>query len=96
MKECIDRKKLLQKINTGMSLIEVMQAIIDAPIAVPEATTGNEVNLCESCENTYPECPKNARLIFGDGRGNDNICACSEYKPLTKREWAKCDKEEKG
>jgi len=44
----------------------------------------NTVHLCESCSNTYPEC--NAESIgFGDGEGNDNVCCCSHYEPLIKR-----------
>ena len=43
-------------------------------------TTGNQVHLCDSCKYTYPECPNDANVIFGDGKGNDNICACSRYE----------------
>ena len=46
--------------------------------------TGNKVNLCDSCSQSYPECPSEfENLIFGDGIGNDNICACSYYSPST-------------
>lgn len=39
----------------------------------------NEVNLCDSCYETYPECdPLN--IIFGTGQGDDNICACDIYE----------------
>lgn len=44
----------------------------------------NEVNLCDSCKQTYPECPSTTEdVLFGDGKGDDNICACALYKPKT-------------
>ena len=33
MKEYIDKTALMKKVHTGMNIIEVMQAIIDAPAA---------------------------------------------------------------
>lgn len=42
----------------------------------------NQVNLCDSCTYTYPECPSEKhKVIFGNGIGNDNICACNKYQP---------------
>ena len=50
-----------------------------------EGTTfalNNQVNLCDSCTYTYPECPSEKDdVIFGNGIGNDNICACNKYQP---------------
>ena len=44
----------------------------------------NKVNLCDSCKHDYPEC--NGKVVFGDGKGMDNICCCNEYVPVrTKR-----------
>ena len=44
------------------------------------AQPDNKVHLCDSCQHTYPECPCNRDdVIFGNGTGNDNICACSKY-----------------
>jgi len=48
---------------------------------VQEIGLSNKVNLCDSCTWKYPEC-KYDNLIFGDGKGDDNICACSNYAPL--------------
>ena len=45
----------------------------------------NQVNLCDSCEWEYPDCPRCAEIVFGTGTGGDNICACNEYLPLTTR-----------
>ena len=42
----------------------------------------NAVNLCDSCTHFYPGCPAaEDEVVFGDGIGHDNICACSEYQP---------------
>jgi len=50
---------------------------------------GNKVHLCESCKHDYPECTTEIHdVIFGDGKGNDNIVCCSHYEPLQKRGWA--------
>lgn len=50
-----------------------------------EGTTSalnNQVNLCDSCTYTYPECPSEKDdVIFGNGIGNDNICGCNKYQP---------------
>lgn len=48
--------------------------------------TDNSVNLCDSCVNQIPECWNRCEIIceviFGDGKGYDNICCCNGYKPL--------------
>lgn len=45
----------------------------------------NKVNLCDSCSYEHAECPSAlTNVMFGDGVGNDNICACSKYKPGVK------------
>ena len=49
---------------------------------LPPAQPDNQTNLCDSCNYSYPDCPsKNDDVIFGNGIGNDNICACNKYKP---------------
>lgn len=48
--------------------------------------TGNSVNLCDSCRRTYPDCDvRGDGVVFGDGIGGDNICACCLYDPMVKR-----------
>lgn len=42
----------------------------------------NKVNLCDSCKLNYPDCMSD-NIIFGDGKGDDNICACNTYTPIT-------------
>lgn len=67
------------------------QQIIMALPSVQPQISGNAVNLCETCKYDFPECPKDSNVIFGDGKGSDNVCACSSYEvytvPISKREW---------
>lgn len=47
----------------------------------------NQVHLCDSCRHVYPECPSEKDdVIFGNGKGNDNICACNKYEPTAQPE----------
>ena len=46
----------------------------------------NEVHLCVSCINDYPMCDS-CNIYFGDGVGNDNICSCSSYEPVSLRNY---------
>lgn len=48
----------------------------------------NQINLCDSCKYLYPACPSGEEddVIFGNGIGNDNICACNKYDPLKTKE----------
>lgn len=47
-----------------------------------EHIQNNSVHLCDSCQYTFPACPsRDSDVIFGDGKGNDNICACNKYLP---------------
>ena len=60
---------------------------------LPSAQPDNQIHLCDSCEYNYPECPcKQNDVIFGNGKGNDNICACNKYKPSAQPEqrWIPC------
>jgi len=42
----------------------------------------NKVNLCDSCRNYFADCEIDEDdVIFGDGEGRDNVCACSKYRP---------------
>ena len=47
---------------------------------MPSAQPHNKVNLCDTCRHTYPGCPSGDDVIFGDGVGGDNICACAQYE----------------
>lgn len=58
---------------------------------MPSAQPDNQTNLCDSCDYSYPDCPtKNDDVIFGNGIGNDNICACNKYKPSAQPEIITC------
>lgn len=54
--------------------------------AQPECIQNNAVHLCDSCQHTYVTCPSHGNdAVFGDGKGNDNICACNKYRPISAR-----------
>ena len=53
--------------------------------SITEFDQENRVNLCDSCEWEYPDCPTHRNIVFGTGVGGDNICACDEYIPITTR-----------
>lgn len=53
----------------------------------PSAQPDNQVSLCDSCKHTYPDCPSQSDdVIFGNGNGDDNICACAKYVPSVQQE----------
>jgi len=46
----------------------------------------NNVHLCDSCKDDFPECSVCGEDIkFGNGKGDDNIIACPLYTPITKK-----------
>ncbi len=54
------------------------------PSAQPKTIQNNAVHLCDSCQYTYVTCPSHGNdAVFGDGKGNDNICACNKYRPIS-------------
>ena len=56
----------------------------ELPPAQPERIQNNAVHLCDSCQYTYVTCPSHGNdAVFGDGKGNDNICACNKYRPIS-------------
>ena len=40
----------------------------------------NDINLCDSCRHEFATC-KAEQIIWGTGKGNDNIAACHQYDP---------------
>jgi hypothetical protein len=58
-------------------------------ITVQEIGISNQINLCESCAENHPSCEPNS-VVFGDGVGHDNICACDIYSPVKLRK-TKCE-----
>lgn len=51
---------------------------------VQELGLVNEVNLCSSCCHEIPTCESN-NVIFGTGKGNDNVAACGNYEAIELR-----------
>jgi len=78
---CGDCHRKYQNWSASKKIIE--KVINNLPPAQPD----NQTNLCDSCNYSYPDCPsKNDDVIFGNGIGNDNICACNKYKPSAQPE----------
>lgn len=51
-----------------------------------DSIENNSIHLCDSCLNKYPECDA-VEIIFGDGRGDDNICCCNKYEPIMEHDY---------
>ena len=73
--------------DLGGAVSGARELIKSAPSAEATETTGNHVHLCDSCRYSYPDCPDDAKVIFGDGKGHDNICACSKYESCRRGSW---------
>lgn len=41
----------------------------------------SEINLCDTCSKEFAICKSTPK--FGNGLGNDNVCACSSYTKIT-------------
>lgn len=80
-------KAIIFMLNNEYYSDEVEEAIhmaINALTAQPERIQNNAVHLCDSCQYTYVTCPSHGNdAVFGDGKGNDNICACNKYRPIS-------------
>ena len=50
-------------------------------VTVQELGMKNDVNLCDSCCHEQPTCDAD-NIIFGTGKGEDNVCGCSEYEAI--------------
>ena len=44
-----------------------------------------ETHLCNNCEFLFPECNGND-IVFGNGKGNDNVVMCDCYKKQALKE----------
>lgn len=63
---------------------QFVKSIEALPPAQTERIQNNAVHLCDSCQYTYATCPSHGKdAVFGDGKGNDNICACNKYRPIS-------------
>ena len=56
---------------------------------IPICVVNNRVNLCDSCVYVFAECGATYKdMLFGDGKGHDNVCACACYTPIRTRKEA--------
>lgn len=87
--------KLIADMGAGVKIeaVKIDETGITFTKKKPPAQPNNQVNLCDSCKYSYPDCPSEADdVIFGNGKGNDNICACNKYLPPAQPEqrWIPC------
>ena len=56
---------------------DIFQELKNLPSVEPD----NQVHLCIFCKHSYPECQTEmSDVIFGNGIGHDNVCACSKFE----------------
>ena len=46
----------------------------------------NNIHLCNSCQEEMPECNP-GHMIWGTGKGDDNVAACDIYNPCHVRNY---------
>lgn len=104
MDDLISRQEAIDTLRMDIDIIpfakarEYARAVIETVYnrleQLPPAQPNNQVHLCDSCKYDYPKCPSESDdVIFGNGIGNDNICACNRYKPSAQPEQTKMIKE---
>ena len=83
MSDLIKREDLVKELNAQFAVGDITREIVnDILNHIPSAEPDNQVHLCDSCHYGYPVCPAvNNDVIFGNGKGHDNICACAKYIP---------------
>lgn len=82
MDDCISRQAAIDSIMEEPSEARYPVYYAEKIRQLPPAQSENQVHLCDSCRHVYPECPSGKDdVIFGNGKGNDNICACNQYEP---------------
>lgn len=86
--DLIDRGQAIEAMARRCDFCEKDKMIAIATLqCLPSVQPDNQINLCDSCDYSYPDCPiENDDVIFGNGIGNDNICACNKYKPSAQPE----------
>ena len=78
---------LMYRMGTDSNKKQLDDWINGLPSVQPE----NQVHLCDSCRHVFPECPSEEDdVIYGNGKGNDNICACNKYEPSAQPEVLAC------
>jgi len=85
--DTVSRQAAINAVKRLMGDSELSRTVQTGLHILPSAQPDNQTNLCDSCDYSYPDCPsKNDDVIFGNGIGNDNICACNKYKPSAQPE----------
>lgn len=70
--------------NRADGVRDAIITVTNLPSSQTERIQNNAVHLCDSCQYTYVTCPSHDNdAIFGDGKSNDNICACNKYRPIS-------------
>ena len=107
MSDLISRQATIDALDgeieiTGRTNAEAVKGYVrlvkDRLERLPSAQPENQVHLCDSCRHVFPECPSEEDdVIYGNGKGNDNICACNKYEPSAqperkKGQWMKEDR----
>ena len=100
MSDLISRQKTVEILVSMMrdcfpEAEEELDAVVTTVREIPSAEPDNQVHLCDSCHYCYPECPAEmSDVIFGNGIGHDNVCACAKFeiKPEQKKgKWLNLD-----
>ena len=78
-----DKEKAIMVWNRAMGTTEDF-SVVERTAKVVERNSmlpNNQIHLCEYCKYDYPECPAvKDNVIFGNGIGYDNICACVKFE----------------
>ena len=86
MSDFIDRQTALDGLKHEMKYGAVidqcgLDTAYDIIENIPSVEPNNQVHLCDFCKYNYPEClTEGSDVIFGNGMGHDNICACTKFE----------------
>ena len=83
--DAVSRQAAIDEIRRCRFVVDAIEKINSLPSAQPKIN--NQINLCDSCRHTYPDCPAGKDdVLFGNGEGHDNICACGKYEVQCRQE----------
>ena len=83
MSDLIERQAAIEAImstdETGYIYWKTYYKDLIEALPSTQPKINNQINLCDSCTHTYPDCPaEKDDVLFGNGEGHDNICACGK------------------
>ena len=95
MDDTVSRQAAIEIVDfeCGGELIGTAKIITKRLSDLPPAQPDIQTHLCDSCKYSYPDCPSESNdVLFGNGKGKDNICACNKYLPSAQLEqqWIPC------